>query len=113
MQNSHNFQSISFNALLTIKFKYIQIFCMYKLSVQVGKLPKPLVERRRRARINASVDALRDILPTTHTDARTDKADVLEMAVNHLKQLRKRRREARDKRARSAQCESFIVSVFS
>ncbi|KAL5249506.1 hypothetical protein ACHWQZ_G018385 [Mnemiopsis leidyi] len=74
---------------------------------KVGKLPKPLVERRRRARINASVDALREILPTTHADARTDKADVLEMAVNHLKQLRKRRREARDKRARTAQLQGL------
>lgn len=88
-----------------MKFKQepLQALPPQTLPPKVGKLPKPLVERRRRARINASVDALRDMLPVSGTDSRTDKADVLELAVSHLKQLRKRRREARDKRARDAQ----------
>jgi len=88
-----------------IKFKQepLQALPPQSLPPKVGTLPKPLVERRRRARINASVDALRDMLPVSGADSRTDKADVLELAVTHLKTLRKRRREARDKRARNAQ----------
>lgn len=92
-----------------IKFKQepLQALPPQALPPKVGKLPKPLVERRRRARINASVDALRDMLPVSGADSRTDKADVLELAVSHLKQLRKRRREARDKRARNAQVQGL------
>ena len=37
---------------------------------------------------------------------------MLEMAVNHLKQLRKRRRDARDKRARTAQRECGFLFYY-
>ena len=52
-------------------------------------ISKPLMEKRRRDRINRSLAALKEILIDTRTDQGTcsklEKADILEMTVNHLR----------------------------
>lgn len=52
------------------------------------KLPKPLVEKRRRARFNKSLEELKHLVPEmAHGAIRMDKADILEITVAHLKAL--------------------------
>ncbi|KAL5255381.1 hypothetical protein ACHWQZ_G014712 [Mnemiopsis leidyi] len=52
------------------------------------KLPKPLVEKRRRARFNKSLEELKHLVPEmAHGAIRMDKADILELTVSHLKAL--------------------------
>ena len=52
-------------------------------------ISKPLMEKRRRDRINRSLAALKEILIDSRTDQGTcsklEKADILEMTVNHLR----------------------------
>ncbi|EDV46566.1 enhancer of split mgamma protein [Drosophila erecta] len=54
------------------------------------KVFKPLLEKKRRARINRSVEDMKDLLQeVTHLDAealaKMEKADVLELAIHHLR----------------------------
>eukprot|EP00116_Pleurobrachia_bachei_P009539 sb/3469801/ len=52
------------------------------------KLPKPLVEKRRRARFNKSLEELKHLVPEmAHGAIRMDKADILELTVSHLRAL--------------------------
>lgn len=60
------------------------------------KSQKPILEKRRRDRINSSLDELKSLLlaikqrdPLRY--ARLEKADILEMVVKHLKDIKKRR----------------------
>ncbi|KAG5675572.1 hypothetical protein PVAND_005466 [Polypedilum vanderplanki] len=60
------------------------------------KIQKPILEKRRRDRINGSLDELKNLLlaikqrdPLRY--ARLEKADILEMVVKYLKDLKKRR----------------------
>ncbi|XP_078541878.1 uncharacterized protein LOC144827445 [Lissotriton helveticus] len=63
-------------------------------SVLYKKSVKPLIEKKRRARINASLDQLKGLLqdedgPQSHTVSKLEKADVLELAVKHLQRLKR------------------------
>ena len=60
---------------------------------QAGKVPKPLMEKRRRARINKCLEELKVLVPDlTESGTRVDKADVLEMTVEHLTRMRNSKR---------------------
>jgi len=63
---------------------------------RAGKIPKPVMEKRRRARINRCLEELKGLVPDlTISGARVDKADVLEMTVEHLTKMRQKRRDVR------------------
>merc|ERR1712002_193088 len=61
---------------------------------QYRKIVKPLLERKRRARINACLDELKDIMVFAlqtegESISKLGKADVLELTVNHLRKLKR------------------------
>nr|ACO10532.1 Enhancer of split mbeta protein [Caligus rogercresseyi] len=64
---------------------------------QYRKVMKPLIERKRRARINKCLDEIKDILietlqsETGESITKLEKADVLEMTVKHLRNLKTKR----------------------
>ncbi|XP_077580436.1 transcription factor HES-2-like [Stigmatopora nigra] len=63
-----------------------------KEAIELRKTMKPLVEKRRRARINDSLNHLKDlILPLTGKDksrySKLEKADILEMTVTFLSDI--------------------------
>ena len=60
---------------------------------QYRKVMKPLLERKRRARINKCLDELKDLMVSAlHTEGESitklEKADVLELTVRHLRKLK-------------------------
>ena len=60
---------------------------------QYRKVMKPLLERKRRARINKCLDDLKDIMVNTlqaegESITKLEKADVLELTVKHLRKLK-------------------------
>ena len=62
---------------------------------QYRKVMKPLLERKRRARINKCLDELKDLMVFAlqaegESITKLEKADVLELTVNHLRKLKKR-----------------------
>lgn len=64
-------------------------------TYQYRKTMKPMMERKRRARINKCLDELKDLMLTAlHVEgesvAKLEKADVLELTVTHLKKLQHR-----------------------
>ncbi|XP_069075701.1 protein hairy-like [Pleurodeles waltl] len=76
------------NALLDSSVRIKATSVLYKKSV------KPLIEKKRRARINASLDQLKGLLqddegPQSHKVSKLEKADVLELAVKHLQRLKR------------------------
>jgi hairy and enhancer of split, invertebrate len=65
-------------------------------SFQYRKVMKPLIEKKRRARINKCLDDLRDLMVFAlqtegESVARLEKADVLELTVRHLQKLKRQR----------------------
>ncbi|KAJ0036638.1 hypothetical protein NQD34_005315, partial [Periophthalmus magnuspinnatus] len=58
------------------------------------QVSKPLMEKKRRARINQSLDQLKSLLEshysTTIRKRKLEKADILELTVRHLKHLQKK-----------------------
>merc|ERR1712173_176891 len=61
---------------------------------QYKKVMKPLLERKRRARINSCLDELKDLMVSAlHTEgesiSKLEKADVLELTVRHLQKLKR------------------------
>ena len=51
------------------------------------------MEKRRRARINKCLEELKNLVPDlSESGARVDKADVLEMTVEHLTKMKNKRR---------------------
>lgn len=61
-------------------------------TYQYRKVMKPLLERKRRARINACLDELKDLMVGAlqsegESIAKLEKADVLELTVRHLRKL--------------------------
>merc|ERR1712154_653326 len=61
---------------------------------QYRKVMKPLLERKRRARINACLDELKDLMVFAlqtegESISKLEKADVLELTVKHLRQLKR------------------------
>ena len=61
---------------------------------QYRKVMKPLLERKRRARINACLDELKDLMVFAlqtegESISKLEKADVLELTVRHLQKLKR------------------------
>merc|ERR1712013_345418 len=61
---------------------------------QYRKVMKPLIERKRRARINACLDELKDLMVFAMQSegeniSKLEKADVLELTVKHLRKLKR------------------------
>lgn len=61
---------------------------------QYRKVMKPLLERKRRARINKCLDELKDLMVYAlqsegESIAKLEKADILELTVKHLQKLKK------------------------
>ncbi len=61
---------------------------------QYRKVMKPLLERKRRARINKCLDELKDLMVYAlqsegESITKLEKADVLELTVRHLRKLKK------------------------
>ena len=61
---------------------------------QYRKVMKPLIERKRRARINNCLDELKDLMVYAlqtegESISKLEKADVLELTVKHLRKLRR------------------------
>ncbi|XP_064599418.1 transcription factor HES-1-like [Liolophura sinensis] len=66
---------------------------------KLRKLTKPLMEKRRRARINACLNQLKNLVleamnQNTSHFSKLEKADILEMTVKHLSQLQRRQAES-------------------
>ncbi|XP_026767567.2 transcription factor HES-1-like [Pangasianodon hypophthalmus] len=65
------------------------------LRSNIQKLSKPLMEKRRRARINRSLSRLKSLLLQTlhkHTTqhAKLEKADILELTVKHIRNMQQK-----------------------
>ena len=63
---------------------------------QYRKVMKPLLERKRRARINTCLDELKDLMVDAlqqegESITKLEKADVLELTVRHLRKLKRQR----------------------
>merc|ERR1712012_703776 len=63
-------------------------------TFQYRKVMKPLLERKRRARINACLDELKDLMVYAlqsegENISKLEKADVLELTVKHLRKLKR------------------------
>jgi hairy and enhancer of split, invertebrate len=63
-------------------------------TFQYRKIVKPLLERKRRARINACLDELKDLMVYAlqtegESISKLEKADVLELTVRHLRKLKR------------------------
>ncbi len=63
---------------------------------QYRKVMKPLLERKRRARINKCLDELKDLMVYAlqsegESIAKLEKADVLELTVRHMQKLKRQR----------------------
>merc|ERR1712066_1021303 len=63
-------------------------------TYQYRKVMKPLLERKRRARINACLDELKDLMVYAlqsegESISKLEKADVLELTVKHLRKLKR------------------------
>ncbi|XP_068607738.1 hairy-related 3 [Brachionichthys hirsutus] len=58
-----------------------------------NKVSKPLMEKKRRARINKCLDQLKSLLESYYSTSirkrKLEKADILELTVNHLRSLQK------------------------
>nr|GFQ70944.1 transcription factor HES-4 [Trichonephila clavata] len=58
------------------------------------KASKPLIEKRRRARINHSLAQLKTLVIDSKSEStrqtKLEKADILEMTVQHLREIKKR-----------------------
>ncbi|XP_037946571.1 enhancer of split mgamma protein [Teleopsis dalmanni] len=68
-------------------------------TYQYRKVMKPMLERKRRARINKCLDELKDLMVATLESegehvTRLEKADILELTVTHLQKLRQQRKQA-------------------
>ncbi|XP_069705801.1 enhancer of split mgamma protein-like [Periplaneta americana] len=70
-------------------------------TIQYKKVTKPLLERKRRARINKCLDELKDLMVGAleaegENVSKLEKADILELTVRHLHRLRRPRDAAED-----------------
>ncbi|KAM4693229.1 transcription cofactor HES-6-like isoform 2-T2 [Discoglossus pictus] len=56
------------------------------------KLRKPLIERKRRERINSCLEQLKEtVIKVFQLDSKLEKADILEMTVRHLENIQRTR----------------------
>ncbi|KAL1494137.1 hypothetical protein ABEB36_009783 [Hypothenemus hampei] len=66
-------------------------------TYQYRKVMKPMLERKRRARINRCLDELKELMVTAlqsegENVSKLEKADILELTVSHLHKLRRQQR---------------------
>ncbi|KAJ8956642.1 hypothetical protein NQ318_013996 [Aromia moschata] len=66
-------------------------------TYQYRKVMKPMLERKRRARINRCLDELKELMVTALQNegenvSKLEKADILELTVRHLHKLRRQQR---------------------
>lgn len=66
-------------------------------TYQYRKVMKPMLERKRRARINRCLDELKELMVTTlqsegENVSKLEKADILELTVRHLHNLKRQQR---------------------
>jgi hairy and enhancer of split, invertebrate len=66
-------------------------------TYQYRKVMKPMLERKRRARINRCLDELKDLMVTAlqaegENVSKLEKADILELTVRHLHKLKRQQR---------------------
>lgn len=66
-------------------------------TYQYRKVMKPMLERKRRARINKCLDELKDLMVATLESegehvTRLEKADILELTVTHLQKMKQQRK---------------------
>ncbi|XP_076837582.1 transcription cofactor HES-6-like [Brachyhypopomus gauderio] len=66
------------------------------------KTRKPLVERKRRARINESLKELRSLLADTEMQAKMENAEVLELTVKRVENILRNRSQEADTMSREA-----------
>ncbi|EDW85066.1 uncharacterized protein Dwil_GK14455 [Drosophila willistoni] len=69
-------------------------------TYQYRKVMKPMLERKRRARINKCLDELKDLMVATLESegehvTRLEKADILELTVTHLQKMKQQRQHKR------------------
>ncbi|XP_071348640.1 transcription cofactor HES-6 [Trachinotus anak] len=72
------------------------------------KMRKPLVEKKRRARINESLQELRVLIADTDLQSKMENAEVLEMTVKRVESILKNRAQEEDAVNREA-CERFAA----
>uniref|UniRef100_A0A665T6R5 Hes family bHLH transcription factor 6 n=2 Tax=Echeneis naucrates TaxID=173247 RepID=A0A665T6R5_ECHNA len=72
------------------------------------KMRKPLVEKKRRARINESLQELRVLIADTDLQSKMENAEVLEMTVRRVESILKNRAQEVDAVHREA-CERFAA----
>ncbi|XP_056246603.1 transcription cofactor HES-6 isoform X1 [Seriola aureovittata] len=72
------------------------------------KMRKPLVEKKRRARINESLQELRVLIADTDLQSKMENAEVLEMTVKRVENILKNRAQEVDAVNREA-CERFAA----
>ncbi|XP_065371848.1 LOW QUALITY PROTEIN: enhancer of split m7 protein [Calliphora vicina] len=72
----------------------------YEMSktYQYRKVMKPLLERKRRARINKCLDDLKDLMAecfqsNSENNVKFEKADILEVTVQHLRKLKQQKEQ--------------------
>ena len=76
------------------------------------KFMKPLLERKRRARINSYLDELKDLMVEAlqaegETITKLEKADVLELTLRHLQKLRRQQLLEKDSSQQRQQSLSY------
>ncbi|XP_053564952.1 transcription cofactor HES-6 isoform X2 [Bombina bombina] len=84
------------------KFKSYNKYITLKVGHIVLMMRKPLVEKRRRARINESLQDLRGILADTEFQAKMENAEVLELTVKRVQRILQNRSAEADRLQREA-----------
>lgn len=102
MQHHSQFatQSVNINFCFKLKKEKTIMATKYEMSktYQYRKVMKPLLERKRRARINKCLDDLKDLMATCmqqngDSSAKLEKADILEVTVQHLRKLKEQKQQ--------------------
>ncbi|XP_037896160.1 enhancer of split mgamma protein [Glossina fuscipes] len=81
-------------------------------TYQYRKVMKPMLERKRRARINKCLDELKDLMVATLESegehvTRLEKADILELTVSHLQRMKQNRKLNGNNSSSMTQAEGF------
>merc|ERR1712117_454088 len=85
---------------------------------QYRKVMKPLLERKRRARINKCLDEIKDILVESlqmegESITKLEKADVLELTLKHLQKLKAQKKLVVPANAKGGRSSAEIAQTFS
>lgn len=85
-------------------------------TYQYRKVMKPMLERKRRARINRCLDELKELMVTAlqaegENVSKLEKADILELTVRHLHKLRQQHRLTINPTADSDRFRSGFISA--